>query len=60
MILNFLKPIALRIPISLAYSYKLADIEELREKKHKNIVMIITISNSNVTIWSTRTSEPSP
>lgn len=55
MILIFLKPMALSTPISLAYSNKFADIEELKEKKHKNIVIMITRSNSNETIPSTTT-----
>lgn len=50
MILILRKPIALRIPISFAYSKRLAVIDELREKKHKNIVIIITTSNNNDTI----------
>ena len=39
-----MNPRALRIPISFVYSYKFADIEELSEKKHRNIVItMITV-----------------
>lgn len=41
-ILFLFNPIDLRIEISLDYSIIFADIEEVREKKHKNITIIIT------------------
>ena len=40
--LGFVSPNALRIAISFDCSMMLADIEEVREKKHKNITIIIT------------------
>ncbi len=41
---HFEKPIARRTPISLVYSYKLADILAERAKKHRNIVIAMIIS----------------
>ena len=40
--LGFVTPNALRIAISLDCSIILADIEEVKEKKHKNMTMIMT------------------
>ena len=41
---HFEKPIARRTPISLVYSYKLADILAESAKKHRNIVIAMIIS----------------
>ena len=44
-ILFFVKPMALKTPISFDYSYRFALIEELREKKHRNIVIAMITLN---------------
>ena len=47
------KPIALKTPNSLDYSIRLALIEELKEKKHKNMVMIMIVLKTIFNIVST-------
>lgn len=51
-ILNFVNPMALITPISFAYSYKFALIDELNEKKHRNIVIIIITLNIHLRMLS--------
>jgi len=50
---------ALKMPISLACSMRLADMEELKEKKQRNIVIKIITSNINVMALSTEDRESS-
>jgi hypothetical protein len=52
-ILFLVSPIDLNIPISLDYSRILADMEELNEKKQRNIVKAIIKSNIISSILST-------
>jgi hypothetical protein len=52
-ILFFVSPIDRNIPISLDYSRILADMEELNEKKQRNIVNAIIKSNIISSILST-------
>lgn len=44
-ILALVKPTALRTAISLVYSMILADIDDIKLNKHKNITIIVTTIN---------------
>jgi hypothetical protein len=55
MILNLLKPRARKIPISFCWSYRFADMLELRLKKQRNIaIMMITVKmvETILSTWS--------
>lgn len=47
-----MKPKALKIPISFVWSYRFADIEELSEKKQRNIVItMMTVKIVEIIDW---------